>query len=941
MASIFRSEDMSLVQVYIPSEIAQATVAELGETGLMQFKDLNGDENAFNRAFVGEIRRLEEMERKLRFLESQVDKEKLDKKPNDDSVPYGRVRSQQMVDELEATVNDYDARINQMNTYQEGLNKRMLELTELRHVLKEASGFFADAEANPDLIEAQTQANAALAAGGAGIVPLRSETSVNPLLSAEEAGAAAESSKLEFVAGVIPSAKMGVFERILWRVLRGNLYMNSAPIEEQIRDPVTDELVQKNVFVIFAHGKEVLTKIRKISESLGATLYPVDENAAKRREDALECQARIDDLNSVLYNTNQTRRAELLKLADNIQTWNTMVKKEKAIYAAMNTFNYDGNRKTLIAEGWVPDYGIPVLQQSLRDVAERTTATVPPFLSVIETSERPPTHFRLNKFTKGFHQIIAAYGIARYKEVNPGLFTIITFPFLFAIMFGDIGHGIFMALIAVLICWYEKPLKKYAADEMFGMIYAGRYIILLMAFFSIYVGMVYNDILSLGLEFYGSGWEFWPPYPPEHNATETRRLFARAETNYPQRGFQTKVYPFGVDPAWVWASNKLLFLNSYKMKQAILLGVIHMSFGTCLQVANHIKFKNWVSIVFEFIPQILFFWLIFGYLGFMIVYKWCTDWYSQGLPPPNLLNTLIYMFLSPGRVDEPLYAQGTKLQSTLQVAFLIIALVSVPIMLLPKPFILKAQHDRKVKAAKAAGGAAHAPVSIEDGNGAVAEAAQDVDAVTQAHPTVDAAAPPLNEVVVNGESSTKDALAKAEPPRLSKDLTGVKAAPTDTELMENSETALVQAHHEDHVDHFDFGEVMIYQVIHTIEYCLGCVSNTASYLRLWALSLAHAQLSEVLYNMTLQTMFKLDPGFLQVIAIFGGFVAWFTLTIGILLIMEGLSAFLHALRLHWVEFNNKFYEGSGREFIPFAFSRINKMDDIVVPDTPGFAIGGH
>jgi len=128
-------------------------------------------------------------------------------------------------------------------------------------------------------------------------------------------------------------------------------------------------------------------------------------------------------------------------------------------------------------------------------------------------------------------------------------------------------------------------------------------------------------------------------------------------------------------------------------------------------------------------------------------------------------------------------------------------------------------------------------------------------------------------------------------------------------------------------EHHEFSEVFIHQMIETIEFVLGTVSNTASYLRLWALSLAHSQLAEVFLDQAL--IIGWGPSASVTSITIMTFILWFafmTATFAVLLIMDVLEVFLHTLRLHWVEFQNKFYGGTGYLYIPFSFTALYEQE---------------
>ena len=577
------------------------------------------------------------------------------------------------IDELAERSQNLEQRVASLNDSYETLKKREVELTEWRWVLKEAGGFFDRAHGNVEEIRTSIDHN--------DDAPLLQDVEHQNQNGNGDAGERSFSvMNIGFISGVIPRERVAAFERILWRTLRGNLYMNQSEIPEALVDPTNNESVNKNVFVIFAHGKEIIAKIRKISESLGADLYSVDENSDLRRDQIHEVNNRLSDLGSVLRNTKQTLDAELTQIARSLAAWIVIVKKEKAVYQTLNLLSYDHARKTLIAEAWCPTNSLPQIKATLQDVNNRAGLAVPSIINEIRTNKTPPTYQKTNKFTEGFQTIINAYGTAKYQEVNPGLPTIVTFPFLFAVMFGDLGHGFLMFCAAVAMIYWEKPLKK-VRDEIFSMAYYGRYIMLMMGIYSMYTGLIYNDIFSRSMSLFKSGWEW---HLPEGYKEGDSISAVKVEGHR---------YPFGLDYMWHGSENDLLFANSYKMKLSILMGWCHMTYSLCLSYINARHFKPPIDIWGNFIPGMIFFQSIFGYLVFTIVYKWSVDWAAIGKSPPGLLNMLIYMFLQPGTIEEPLFGDGT-FQKYLQIFLVLIAMVQVPILLFLKPLYLRYENNR-------------------------------------------------------------------------------------------------------------------------------------------------------------------------------------------------------------------------------------------------------
>jgi len=807
--------------IVLPIDHAREFVELLGTHAKVQLEDMNS--RSTQRPYKRYTQRVDEMERILRFLTEELKTVLGEEVVRCDVNGFLKVVDEYKLDEVEA-------RLKQLYRDFVDFKERTVKLTEARNATLEEVCVVETAKAlvaNDD----------------------------RPV-SSDGAGPA-QKSVFNTIAGVVPQTSEDRFARTLFRATRGNAVIRFHEILTPIWDPTKTEDVRKSVFVIYfqdhcydtASRSAMNQKIMQICVSYDVHTYqwPASREAAEKLHFSLH--AKSVDLESLLkahvgFVRNEAHvllRPERPGGGSPLEEWRLFCTKEKSLYAALNLFE---PRMNLRASCWYPAAEEGRIHSLFSNHQHgKFSAMLVPDRTLPERS--PPTYIQRNEFTGVFQELVDTYGIPRYGEANPALVTIVTFPFFFGVMYGDIGHGMMLLVVGSLLIWRADDIRV-----SMPVFHTSRYILFMMGFFATYVGFLYNDFFSLGLDLFDSRWA--APATQVNKSGDVvlyEPLFDSANEGGPGP------YPFGVDPAWHGAQNDLIYMNSLKMKLSVILGVLHMLAGLFMQFLNTLHEGSIVDFVSECVPKTVFMLCVFGFMDCMILHKWVT----QLADPPSIINSMIAMAMWTEDTN-PMF--GTSLPRWLMA----VSMLTVPLLLAMKPIMRVAQHAMTVP---------RAPVRQRPQQGTASGLQMGARFLS--------------------ERSTDDAEAPGN--------------------------GLIGDAHGSSAKQLDLSEMLIHQVIDTIEYVLGTVSHTASYLRLWALSLAHQQLSTVFFEMTLVAGMEVSFP-LNIFAISLAFACWFAITGAILLGMDVLECFLHTLRLHWVEFQSKFYKANGEPFTPYDIKKL-------------------
>ena len=633
-SSVFFPEAMRYVELVVPHESTYHLIRGLSQVDLIHLVDFNVEFHAHEKRYTEDYMQCEDAERCLRFIQAQLERYNLlPEKPDLLQFEQEAEHSGMSHRQLLPTIEDVDAQLHQriQSTQQLEAQRKQLSLC------KDALSFYR---------------------------PLLRERNIFSGETSERDGSTLEMELLGprnflfSITGVIEATKLRRLFVAMYRASRGNILMNQG----------SKVGGSDGYFTVWFQTQLLGKKLTQIASSYGATVFefPVEDSALDQKE--LELENELRDVENVLNQSYTDNRSFLVEIQEKFWFWRLFFAREAMIFMYMDYADFTQVDDCAVYRGWIPLRRMDELEPLLEDASNDSGSARKITYEVRENNgESPPTWIQTNTFTEPFQQLNDAYGYAEYSEVNGGAFYAM-YPFLFGIMFGDIGHSFFYLLMAIALIVAYPKLK--GGGELFQTVLGFRYFLLVMALCGIYNGFLYNECFGLPIDIFGSHYA-------EHEVNGTH-VWLRTDNG---------TYPFGLDPVWIFKDNELIFTNSLKMKISVVMGILQMVFGMFLQLIKQVRRRAWIELALGWVPQMMYLCSFFLYMVAIVIYKWCI---GKEKGEVSLIQVLISMLLSP--TDIPAELQLFEHQMVVQNVVALCFVLSIPLMLIVKPIVEMCVH---------------------------------------------------------------------------------------------------------------------------------------------------------------------------------------------------------------------------------------------------------
>ena len=175
-------------------------------------------------------------------------------------------------------------------------------------------------------------------------------------------------------------------------------------------------------------------------------------------------QKKIDKLEQEIATYKQEHYDKLL------QIYCTLIRINRIHEVRRNAFHT--NRSFYIC-GWIPEDDLETMAKAIENSDSGTFVQEEP--SIIKNI-KPPTELKNHRFFRFFEVFVKMYGLPAYNEIDPTPFVAITYFLMFGIMFGDVGQGLIIALVGLLLSFRKFTLSGVficvgISSTIFGFIY--------------------------------------------------------------------------------------------------------------------------------------------------------------------------------------------------------------------------------------------------------------------------------------------------------------------------------------------------------------------------------------------------------------------------------------------------------------------------------------